>query len=427
MKKVGVAILGLGTVGGGTYEILVKNHDHIMSAQHLDVTVEAVLEINKQRALDLGVEESKIYSNMAEVVSNPGVDIVVEVIGGIEPAKTFILTALKNGKTVVTANKELISKYWFEIEEVAKKHHAGFYFEASCVGGVPIIRTLIDGMQANHIQSLTGIINGTTNFILSKMSNEGLGYDEVLKEAQANGFAEANPTADVEGFDASYKLSILSSLAFNRKVSLDKVYREGITGIDKVDIALGKELGYTLKLLAIGKDTENGIEVRVHPAFIKNSHPLASVDGSFNAVLLTGDAVDDIMLYGRGAGALPTGSAIVSDIVYAAKQTEHYYVPFENTKVSGEEIAFVTDFETEYYLRLQVDDRAGVLAKISGVLGDHGVSLTEVMQKGVSVNDTVTIIFITHRTHEESVNAAVEVLKTTDYVKSVDAIIRVEE
>ena len=205
MKKVGVAILGLGTVGGGTYEILVKNHDHIMSAQHLDVTVEAVLEINKQRALDLGVEESKIYSNMAEVVSNPGVDIVVEVIGGIEPAKTFILTALKNGKTVVTANKELISKYWFEIEEVAKKHHAGFYFEASCVGGVPIIRTLIDGMQANHIQSLTGIINGTTNFILSKMSNEGLGYDEVLKEAQANGFAEANPTADVEGFDASYK------------------------------------------------------------------------------------------------------------------------------------------------------------------------------------------------------------------------------
>lgn len=427
MKKVGVAILGLGTVGGGTYEILVKNHDYIMSAQKLDITVEAVLELNRQRALDLGIEESKIYSNMAEVVSNPNVDIVVEVIGGIEPAKTFILTALKNGKAVVTANKELISKYWFEIEEVAKKHHAGFYFEASCVGGVPIIRTLIDGMQANHIQSLTGIINGTTNFILSKMSNEGLGYDEVLKEAQANGFAEANPTADVEGFDASYKLSILASLAFNRKVSLDKVYREGITGIDKVDIALGKGLGYTLKLLAIGKDTDQGIEVRVHPAFVKNTHPLASVDGSFNAVLLKGDAVDDIMLYGRGAGALPTGSAIVSDIVYAAKQTDHYYVPFENTEVSGKEIAFVTNFETEYYLRLQVADQTGVLAKICGVLGDHGVSLTEVMQKGVSVNNTVTVIFITHRTHEESINAAVEVLKNTDYVKSVDAIIRVEE
>ena len=426
MKRVGVAILGLGTVGGGTYEILTRNREWIKSTQGIDVSVECVLEINKERALAMGVPEQKIALQMAEVVSNPAVDIVVEVIGGIEPAKTFVLTALKHGKSVVTANKEMVSKYWHEIEAAAKSHRAGFYYEASCVGGVPIIRTLIDGMQANRILSLKGIINGTTNFILSKMSKEGLDYAAVLAEAQAMGYAEADPTADVEGYDASYKLSILASLAFSAKVSLDKVYREGITRINKRDIAIGKDMGYTLKLLAIGKQSDNGIEVRVHPAFIKSNHPLASVDGSFNAVLLNGDMVDDIMLYGRGAGALPTGSAIVSDILYAAKQTEHHYVHFDNTEHSSPSTVFVDNFKAEYYIRFSVPDETGVLAKIAGLFGEHGVSISEVLQKGEAVNGLVTIIFITHITRENSVRAAISEIENRKIANSVEAIIRVE-
>ena len=349
MKKVGVAILGLGTVGGGTYQILKEKKEYFAKYHCLDVTVESVLEINEERLNRLGVDPAIVTKNIAEVVGNPNVDIVVELIGGIEPAKNFILTALKHGKTVVTANKELIAKYWHEIEETAKACNSGFYYEASCVGGVPIIRTLTESMQANEVESIKGIINGTTNYILTKMTDEGLDFDEVLKEAQKKGYAEANPTADVDGFDAAYKLSILSSLAFNVKVPLEKVYREGISKVTKEDISLGKELGYTLKLLAIGKRTSAGIEVRVHPAFIKNDHPLASVKGSFNAVFLMGDNVGEIMLYGKGAGSLPTGSAVVSDIIFAANRQDHFYVPFINSKEGEKGVKFNDDFSCELY------------------------------------------------------------------------------
>ena len=286
MKKVGVAILGLGVVGGGTYRILTEKKEYFQKTQKVDVTVESVLEKFRDRALALGVPEENIAANIEEVVCNPQVDIVVEVMGGVEPARTFVLTALRAGKTVVTSNKELFCKHWHELEAAAKKSNAGLYFEASCVGGVPIIRTLIDGMQANKIQTLMGIINGTTNYILTKMSDEGLEYADVLRQAQELGYAEKDPTADVEGYDASYKLSILSSLAFSKKVPLDKVYREGITKISKTDIENGKKLGYVVKLLGIGKQTENGVEVRVHPTFIPKNHPLAMVNDSFNAVYL---------------------------------------------------------------------------------------------------------------------------------------------
>lgn len=429
MKKVGVAILGLGTVGGGTYEILTSKKDDFLKLQGLEVSVESVLELNAAKIEKYKINPEIVTKNIAEVVGNPAVDIVVEVIGGIEPAKTFILTALKHGKTVVTANKELIAKYWHEIEATAKQNNAGFYYEASCVGGVPVIRTLMDSMQGNDIVSITGIINGTTNFIMSKMANEGSSFDEVLKEAQAAGFAEADPTADVEGYDAAYKLSILSSLAFNVKVPLSKVYREGITKISGTDIAYGKELGYVLKLLGIGKKTDKGIEVRVHPTFIKYGHPLANVNGSFNAVHIVGDNVGDVMLYGRGAGALPTGSAIVSDIIYAACRTEHFYVPFINNKEAEEKIAFSDDFISEYYLRLTVKDKPGVLASISGVFGEYNVSITDVIQKEESATESgVPLIFITHRTSENSLKAAIaKISKFTDIVESIDAVIRVEK
>ncbi|MDE6273802.1 MAG: homoserine dehydrogenase, partial [Clostridiales bacterium] len=314
MKKVGVAILGFGVVGNGAYRILKEHRELYQRTQDIDVVVESVLERDRERAISLGVEPEKIASNIAEVVTNPDVNIVVECIGGIGAAREFVMAALNAGKTVVTSNKELVCKYSHELERAAKRHNAGLYYEASCVGGVPIIRTLLDGMQANNITSMMGIINGTTNYILTKMTSGGANYGDALKEAQRLGYAEADPTADVEGFDAAYKLSILSSLAFHTKVPLGKVFREGISGVSQEDIQDGKRLGYVLKLLAVGKQSENGIEVRVHPTFIRKEHPLASVNDSFNAVYMTGDAVGDVMLYGRGAGDLPTGSAIVRDI-----------------------------------------------------------------------------------------------------------------
>lgn len=426
LKKAGVAILGLGVVGGGTYQILTEKREFFKKTQGVDLTVEAVLELNRERALSLGVEESKIASSIEEVVSNPNVDIVVEVIGGTGVAKTFVTKALMSGKTVVTSNKELFAKHWPELEEEAKKMNVGLFFEASCVGGVPIIRTLQDGMQANKILSIKGIINGTTNYILTKMANEGSSYEEALKEAQRLGYAEFNPTADVEGFDATYKLSILSSLAFNKKICIENVYREGITKVTKEDIAQGKEMGYTLKLLGIGKDTEKGVEVRVHPTFVKNDNPLASVNDSFNAVHLVGDAVGEIMLYGRGAGALPTGSAIVSDVIFAAKYDEYFYACFENNEKGNKETKFVSDFISKYYIRLTVSYKAGVLAKIAGLFSKNNISIAEVKQVAGS-DGKAQIVIITHLSSESAVKKTLDKLSSLEEVLEVNSTIRMED
>ena len=426
MKKAGVAILGLGVVGGGTYQILTEKKEYFKKTQGVDLTVECVLEKNIERAKQLGIEDAKIAASIEEVVTNPNVDIVVEVIGGTGVAKTFVTKALMSGKTVVTSNKELFAKHWPELEEEAKKNNAGLFFEASCVGGVPIIRTLQEGMQANKILSIKGIINGTTNYILTKMAYEGWSYEEALKEAQRLGYAEFNPTADVEGFDATYKLSILSSLAFNKKICIENVYREGITGINKEDIAYGKEMGYTLKLLGIGKDTDNGVEVRVHPTFVKNDDPLAAVNDSFNAVHLVGDAVGEIMLYGRGAGALPTGSAIVSDVIFAAKHDRYFYANFENNQKGNKETKFVDDFTSKYYLRLSVADKPGVLSKISGVFAKNNVSILEVKQVAVS-DEKAQIIIVTHLCGESLVKKTLAKLDALEEVFEVQGTIRIED
>lgn len=425
MKKVGVAILGLGVVGGGTYRILTEHREFYQKTQGVDIVVESVLELNRERARSLGVPEEKIASNIAEIVSNPDVNIVVEVIGGIAAAREFVLAALNAGKTVVTSNKELFCKYSHELERAAKRQNAGLYFEASCVGGVPIIRTLLDGVQGNKISSMMGIINGTTNYILTKMTNEGSSYEECLKEAQRLGYAEADPTADVEGFDAAYKLSILSSLAFHTKVPFSKIYREGITGISKDDILDGKALGYVLKLLAIGKQTEAGIEVRVHPTFVRQGHPLAAVNDSFNAVYLTGDSVGDVMLYGRGAGALPTGSAIVSDIIYAATHSENKYSTFKNTAGADKDTKFISDFKSAYYLRIMVEDRAGILAKIAAIFGRNNVSIVEMIQKPIGTDGRVPLVLITHETRELAVRSAVAKINALEGVGHVETVLRV--
>lgn len=426
MKKVGVAILGLGVVGGGVYSILSEKKEFFKKTQGLDITVECVMEKNKERAKSLGVPEENVCASIEDVISNPGVDIVVEVIGGIEPSRTFVLKSLMSGKTVVTSNKELFAKYWPELEEMAKKMNVGLFFEASCVGGVPIIRTLQDGMQANRILSIKGIINGTTNYILTKMTEEGWSYEDALKDAQRLGYAEFNPTADVEGFDATYKLSILTSLAFNTKISFENIYREGITGIDKEDIAYGKAMGYTLKLLGIGKNTPQGVDVRVHPTFIRNDDPLASVNDSFNAVHLVGDSVGEIMLYGRGAGALPTGSAIVSDIIFASKHNDYYYAPFKNNMGGNKETKFVSDYSVKYYLRLSVADAAGVLSKITGVFAKHAISIKEVKQ--ISAEEgKAEIIIITHPSLESAVKKTLEKLSQLEEVYEIKGSIRIEE
>ena len=427
MKKVGIALLGLGTVGGGTYRILQKNHEMIKKSEGVDLEIRCVLERNLERCRELGVDESIVSTDIDRVVNDPEIKIVAEFFGGIEPARSFLIKCLLAGKSIVTANKEMFAKHWHELEAAAKKGKAGLYFEASCVGGVPIIRTLQESMQGNNIQSLKGIINGTTNYILSKMSDTGADYAETLKEAQDLGYAEANPSADVDGFDATYKLSILSSLAFRRKVPLDIIYREGISNVSVIDINNGRELGLTLKLLGIAKLHEDGrVEARVSPVFIPDSEPLATVKGSFNAVHIVGDAVGDIMLYGRGAGDLPTGSAIVSDIVYAANQKTHKLTCFKNDGLHIPYREFVRDFESEYYVRMTVKEEIGVLANVSGIFGRGGVSIKSIIQKGEQKDGLVTIIYETHKTIESNMDKAIRKIKKLPAVVEVNSLIRIE-
>ena len=423
MKKIGVAILGLGVVGGGTYQFLEKHRVFYQKTQNVDIEVVSVLEMNRARTESLGVPEEKIAANIAEVVCNPDVNVIVECIGGTAAAKEYTLAALNVGRTVVTSNKELYAKYSHELERAAKRHNAGLFFEASCVGGVPIIRTLLDGLQGNRISSLMGIINGTTNYILTKMTCAGMSYEAALAEAKKLGYAEADPSSDVEGFDAAYKLSILSSLAFHTKVPFSKVFREGITNVSEEDILDGKQLGYVLKLLAIGKNTDAGIEVRVHPTFVRADHPLASVSDGFNAVFVEGDSVGEVMLYGRGAGSLPTGSAIVSDIIYAATHTEIRYSTFKNGEEAEKDVNFVEDFMSAYYLRLSVSDEPGVLAKIASVLGKYHVSIVEMIQREKG-DGKASIVLVTHATHEFAIKNAVEKINSTE-IANVESVLRV--
>ena len=424
MKKVKVAIMGIGTVGGGTYDILTQNHDKIASSYGIDVEVKYVLDKDEEK-LRARVKPEQITTNLADIVDDKEVSIVVEVMGGVEPAKTFITKVLNSGKSVVTANKELVSKHWAEIEAVAKANGVGLYFEASCVGGVPVIRTLNESLQGDNIQSIMGIINGTTNYILTKMTEDGMSYAEALREAQDLGFAEFNPTADVDGYDAMYKLSILSSLAFHTCIPYTNIYREGITKVTKEDIAYGKSMGYKVKLLAIGKRNGNEIEVRVHPALVSEKHPLASVSGSFNAVFLNGDHVDDVMLYGRGAGARPTGSAIVSDVIYCALKAEHLYTDFENNGQIADGIKIVNDFKSKYYVAMRVEDKSGVLSKITSVLGEHGVSIRTINQTAPGDDGIAPVTIMTHTTCENALQKALAQMSGLDCVKEIVSLIRV--
>ncbi len=421
MKSVGIAILGFGTVGGGTYNILAERKERIKEEYGVDITVKAIYVRNPKKAIKNGAPQELVTSNFDDIITNSS--IVAECIGGIEPAKTFLIESLKAGKNIVTANKELFAKHWGELEKYAQETKAGMYYEATCGGGIPVIRTLTQAMQANTILQIKGIINGTTNYILSRMSDEGASYEAVLSDAQALGFAEADPTADVEGYDASYKLAILSSLAFNRFLPAELIYREGISNVQAEDIAIGKQLGYTIKLLAIAKLIDGKIEARVHPVFLKNSHPLASVSGSFNGIFIVGDNVGDIMLYGRGAGALPTGSAVVSDIVFCARQIEHARYSEINDVISKTDI--ISDFTSDYYMRMTVLDIPGVLSQITSIFADNNISITSMRQD--AGEGVVSIVLVTHKSSENNIRKAISEIESLNEVQKVNALIRVEK
>ena len=427
MKHINLAILGFGTVGSGIYRIVDGIHDQIMECEDLDITIKHILVKSLDEPNTKLIEDQSVFTtDFDTIINDPQIDIVAECMGGVQPALTFLTKALESGRSIVTSNKEVFSKHWLDLERAAKKGKAGLNFEATAAGGIPIIRTLTHSMQGNRIEQIMGIINGTTNYILTQMSENKRDFADVLKEAQAKGYAEFDPTADVEGYDAMYKLSILSSLAFHTHVPIDKIYREGITKLTIDDIECAKELGYAIKLLAIGKQDENGkIEARVHPTMIPLDHPLSTVRGSFNAVFIHGHSVDDVMLYGRGAGTMPTASAMVSDIVIAAKEPPRYATFDQDAPV--DDALFADDWMTSFFINMRVVERAGVLAAISSVFAKHQVSLDSVMQRAHSKDDEyVHLVFITSQVSERSLQAAMEEIKELDVVHDICNIIRVE-
>ncbi|MEX1307773.1 MAG: homoserine dehydrogenase [Eubacteriales bacterium] len=426
MRKVKIALLGIGNVGGGVYRILNEDKASILHRENVECEIKYVLvrDVNKPRDLDL--PKNLLIDDFDLILNDDEIEIVAEFMGGIEPAKEYLLKSMQKGKSVVTANKEVIAKHWPVLNDTAKANGVGLFFEPSVAGGIPVLKTLWSSMQGNDIESIYGIINGTTNYILSRMTDEGLSYEEALKEAKQLGYAEPDPTNDVEGYDAMFKLSILSSLAFHAKIPVEKIYLEGITGVSSIDIDYAKELGYVVKLLAIGKKKGDIVEVRVHPTIIKNTHPLASVSGAYNAVFLKGSAVGGLMLYGQGAGRMPTASAAVSDIICAVNPANFKYTTFENTYELPKGLTFSDDWECGYYIRVSVYDRPGVLASLADVFGRHKVSIQSVMQTGQR-EDKVPLRIVTHQAKEKSVKQTIEDIKALDGVIAVDSLIRVEE
>jgi homoserine dehydrogenase len=422
-----IGLLGCGTVGSGVVKLLEKNAAAIAQRSGDEIVIRRVMERDVDKCLALGIEPDRITTNFEDIVNDPEIDIVVELMGGVEPASSFILQAMRQGKHVVTANKDLIAVNGKTLFETAEEHQVDFYFEASVGGGIPIIYPLKQSLAGNQIQQVIGILNGTTNYILTKMSRQGLDYQQVLEEAQALGYAEADPTSDVSGLDAARKIAILSSIAFNSRVTLNDVYVEGITGITGEDIRYAHELGFVIKLLAIAKEDEYGrIQVRVHPAFLPVNHPLAAVNDVFNAVFVQGDAVGEIMHFGRGAGQMPTASAVVGDIVEIVRNLNHHSkARIGCTCYDQKPIMSIDELEVEYYIRMTVTDRPGVLAGIAGVFGNNNVSIATVLQKS-SDDNMAELIMITHRVREKGLRDALAVLSGMSIVSAINNVIRLE-
>jgi homoserine dehydrogenase len=432
MKEINVGILGLGTVGTGIAKILINNGPLITSRLGAKLTLKkaADLYIDRDRGIDFG--GNVLTTDPFTVVDDPDIHIVLEMIGGQTIAKDLILKAISNGKHIITANKALLANQGGMLFKAAAEKGVTIAFEPSVGGCMPIIKTIRESLAGNHILSISGILNGTCNYILSKITSEGVSFENALAGAQAAGFAEADPTLDIEGYDTAHKLAILSSIAFGMEISLKDVFVEGITRISAMDIEFARQSGYRIKLLAITKFSENAVEARVHPTMIPFSNPLSHVDGSLNAVIISGDAVGDMMLYGHGAGMMPTASAAISDVIDIARNLINNaasFVPMQSFQTAQlRDIPFkpMDDISTCYYVRFSAKDQPGVLSKISGILGDHGISIKSVHQTEQKLNGAVPIMMLTHIAKEVDVKKALAKISSLDVITDKPVVIRIE-
>ncbi len=433
MKPLRIGLLGIGTVGGGTFDVLTRNAEEISRRAGRPITITHVADKNLTLANQVVAGRAVVIEDAMSIVKNPDIDVVIELIGGYGIAKALILEAISNGKHVVTANKALLALHGNEIFAAARAKGVIVAFEAAVAGGIPIIKALREGLVANRIEWIAGIINGTTNFILSEMRSKGASFADVLKVAQAKGYAEADPTFDIEGVDAGHKVSILAAIAFGIPLSFDKAHVEGITQIEAIDIRYAEEMGYRIKLLGIARRRETGIELRVHPTLIPSKRLIANVEGVMNAVLVKGDAVGATLYYGAGAGASPTASAVIADLVDVARlidtDASHRvpYLAFQHDKIGSEPVLSIDDVETSYYLRLRVDDKPGVLADITRVLADNHISIDAMVQKEPEEGEAQTdIILLTHETIEKNVKRAIAAIEAQPTTGAKVVLLRLE-
>jgi len=419
-----VGLLGCGNVGAAVIRLLDDHGKEIALRAGCRLEVTRVAVRDADRARDVPLDASRFTTDPLEVVEDPEVDVVCELMGGVEPAIDLLLAAFDQGKPVVTANKELIATRGKELFDAADAKGLDLYFEAAVGGGIPLIRPLKESLSGERVRRLMGIVNGTTNYILTRMGEDGMSFDDALAEAQRLGYAEADPTADVEGHDAASKCAILASIAFNSRVVASDVYREGISAVRRQDIEFARRLGYVVKLLAIAELEGETIAARVHPAMVPAQHPLASVRGSFNAVFVEGEKVGELMFYGRGAGGDPTATAVVGDLVSVARHRMHGGRGVGCTCILQRAMSPIEDMENQYYVLLQVEDRPGVLGEIAAVFGRNGVSILHVWQEGIGSG--AQLVFITHRSREGELRAAVDELGGLPAVEAVQSILRVE-
>src|SRR4030043_1805212 len=431
MKKdmVNVGIIGFGTVGTGTVRILLENKDVLKERIGFEIRLKSIADIDMERDRGINIPEGVLTTDVDAVLTDPDIDIVVELIGGIRPAKDFIIKAIRNRKHVVTANKALLATEGTEIFHAAREAGVEVGFEASVAGAIPIIKVMKEGLIANRIKAIYGIINGTSNYILTKMTDHNVEFSDALKEAQALGYAEADPTFDIEGIDTAHKLTLLATLAYGIPLSYNSVYIEGISKISTQDISFASELGYKVKLLAIAKESEGEIELRVHPTMLPKEYLISKVDGPFDAIYVDGDATGSTLYYGRGAGSVPTGSAVVSDIADIARNIQKNAIGRVPTipNISGDvRIRKMDDIVSRYYFRFSALDKPGVLSKISGILGNYNISIASVIQKGRKVGEAVPLVVLTHEAKERDVQKAVEEIDRLPVVMGKTVFIRVE-
>ncbi len=434
MKPINVGLLGIGTVGGGTFTVLQRNEEEITRRAGRPIRITVVADKNVELAKQVTAGKCRVTDDAFAVVSDPEVAIVIELIGGTGVAKELVMQAIANGKHVVTANKALLAKHGNEIFKAAQDKGVMVAFEAAVAGGIPIVKAVREGLTANRIEWIAGIINGTTNFILSEMRDKGLSFDTALKEAQQLGYAEADPTFDIEGVDAAHKITLLSSLAFGIPVQFDKAHIEGISKLDAIDIKYAEQLGYRIKLLGITKRTPEGVELRVHPTLIPTRRLIANVEGAMNAVVVQGDAVGATLYYGQGAGAEPTASAVIADLVDVTRMhtadpgNRVPHLAFQPNAMSDLKILPMDEVQTSYYLRMRVQDKPGVLADITRILADEQISIDAMIQKEPGEGETQTdLIMLTHLTREKRINAVIAKIDTLGVVAGKLTRIRLEE